>query len=203
MCFYNEHPATLFRSINTILIRTPKHLLKEIILVDDNSDLEELTANLEEGILKLNINSKIKLIKNKEREGLIRSRVFGARNGTGDVLIFLDSHIEVNVNWIEPLLQIIKNNKTVFALPIIDIISADTFVYSKSPLVRGGFNWGLHFKWDNLPKGTLNVDTDFVGPFVSPTMAGGLFAVNRNYFTELGEYDMQMDIWGEYMQFLC
>lgn len=27
-------------------------------------------------------------------------------------------------------------------------------------------------------------------------MAGGLFAVNRNYFKGIGEYDMGMDIWG-------
>lgn len=81
-------------------------------------------------------------------------------------------------------------------MTVIDIINPDTFVYTPSPLVRGGFNWGLHFKWDNLPQGTLVKDADFLGPFKSPTMAGGLFAINRIYFAELGEYDTDMDVWG-------
>lgn len=79
------------------------------------------------------------------------------------VLVFLDSHIEVNVEWLPPLLDRLAGGvdgiKVRFShravTPVIDVINADTFEYSSSPLVRGGFNWGLHFKWDNLPKGTL------------------------------------------------
>jgi polypeptide N-acetylgalactosaminyltransferase len=218
MCFYNEHLNTLLRSVQSILQRTPEQFLAEIILVDDRSDSEELNGKLVIGIEKFNAqhHSKVKLIRNERREGLIRSRVYGARQAKADILVFLDSHIEVNTGWIEPLLYRIKENSKVLAMPVIDIINADTFAYSSSPLVKGGFNWGLHFLWDNLKKGmlvilriyvtllahfqpipgTLNEPTDFLGPFLSPTMAGGLFAVNRSYFSELGEYDMGMDIWG-------
>ncbi|XP_076621712.1 polypeptide N-acetylgalactosaminyltransferase 35A isoform X2 [Colletes latitarsis] len=137
-----------------------------------------------------------KLPNTEKREGLIRARMFGARQATGEVLIFLDSHIEVNKMWIEPLLSRIAHSKTIVAMPVIDIINPDTFQYTSSPLVRGGFNWGLHFKWDNLPVGTLEHDEDFIKPIKSPTMAGGLFAMDREYFIKLGEYDAGMDIWG-------
>lgn len=80
------------------------------------------------------------------------------------VLIFLDSHVEVNIDWIQPLLTRVRDNRTQIIAPIIDIIQPDTFDYKSSPLVRGGFNWGLNFKWDSLPKGTLTTDEDFVKP---------------------------------------
>jgi polypeptide N-acetylgalactosaminyltransferase len=30
----------------------------------------------------------------------------------------------------------------------------------------------------------------------SPTMAGGLFTINREYFYEIGAYDPGMEVWG-------
>lgn len=70
--------------------------------------------------------------------------------------MFLDSHCEVNEAWLQPLLTPIKENRKTVVCPVIDIISADTLVYSPSPIVRGGFNWGLHFKWDPVPMSELN-----------------------------------------------
>lgn len=73
----------------------------------------------------------------------------------GKVLVFLDSHCEVNEMWLQPLLTPIKEDHRTVVCPVIDIISADTLTYSSSPVVRGGFNWGLHFKWDLVPLSEL------------------------------------------------
>ncbi|XP_073989457.1 polypeptide N-acetylgalactosaminyltransferase 35A-like [Rhodnius prolixus] len=195
ICFYNEQFDTLIRSVHSILDRTPPNLLQEIILVNDYSDIDGLndTVNL---YIQANLNPKVKLYSTPRREGLIRARIFGADKATGEVLVFLDSHIEVNKVWLEPLLDRINGNSTRVVTPIIDIINADTFQYSASPIVRGGFNWGLHFKWENLRVGTLSTEEDFIKPIISPTMAGGLFAMDRQYFIHLGKYDAGMNIWG-------
>ena len=80
------------------------------------------------------------------------------------VLIFLDSHCEVNEGWLEPLLSHIKIDRRNVAIPIIDIINADFFALEASPLVRGGFNWGLFYRWDPVPQSLLHDDDSLISP---------------------------------------
>jgi polypeptide N-acetylgalactosaminyltransferase len=47
---------------------------------------------------------KVRVLRLPERSGLIRARLAGAREAKAEVLIFLDSHTEANVNWLPPLL---------------------------------------------------------------------------------------------------
>ncbi|CAG0918430.1 unnamed protein product [Notodromas monacha] len=145
---------------------------------------------------KLISHPKVRYFRTEEREGLIRARMIGANSATGAVLVFLDSHCEVNKQWLEPLVEPIAEKASVVTVPIIDMIDPDTFEYRPSPLVKGGFNWGLHFKWDNVPRELLANKEDFVKPIKSPTMAGGLFAIERDYFFHLGGYDLGLKIWG-------
>jgi polypeptide N-acetylgalactosaminyltransferase len=54
--------------------------------------------------LATHFDGKVKVIHQDRREGLIRTRITGAKAAKGEVLIFLDSHVEASVNWLPPLL---------------------------------------------------------------------------------------------------
>ena len=80
------------------------------------------------------------------------------------VLVFLDSHVEVNTDWLRPLLAPIAADRRTVTVPVIDVINADTFRYTASPLVRGGFGWEMHFKWVPVPRDRLLTPEDHVTP---------------------------------------
>ena len=80
------------------------------------------------------------------------------------MLVFLDSHVEVNRDWLPPLLAPIAADPHTVTVPVIDVINADTFRYTASPLVRGGFGWEMHFKWVPIPRDRLATEEDHVRP---------------------------------------
>lgn len=124
--FHNEALSALLRTVYSVLDRSPAHLLKEVILVDDFSDkgvwsvspavldsrcrwsksliffrLEHLKQALEDDIKAL---TNVRLLRADKREGLIRARLKGAYAAKGKVLIFLDSHCECaegTVAWLK------------------------------------------------------------------------------------------------------
>lgn len=61
---------TLIRSVNSVLKRTEERHLKEVILVDDYSDI--INSNLKEEISKIDTFRKVVILRNSRREGLIR-----------------------------------------------------------------------------------------------------------------------------------
>ncbi|KAI6177009.1 Polypeptide N-acetylgalactosaminyltransferase [Aphelenchoides bicaudatus] len=194
--YHNEAYSTLMRTVVSVILRSPRQLLKEIILVDDFSTREFLKKELEDSLVQLPV--PVKLIRSEDRVGLIRARLMGAAEAVGDVLTFLDSHCECTEGWLVPLLARIKENRKNVVCPIIDVINDNTFAYQKGiELFRGGFNWNLQFRWYAVPpKISRQRISDPTAPIESPTMAGGLFSIDRMYFEELGTYDTGFDIWG-------
>lgn len=197
--FYNEPWSVLLRTVHSVLGGSPSHLLKEIILVDDHSEEEELQEQLDY-YLSTRLPGKVRLLRLPRRQGLIRARLHGARNAIGDVLVFLDAHCEVIKDWLQPLLQRIKENKNAVLMPIIDNISEESLEYfhdnDASFFQVGGFTWSGHFTWIKIQKHEIETRPSPISPTRSPTMAGGLFAIDRKYFWQIGSYDDKMDGWG-------
>uniref|UniRef100_A0A8C3A7A4 polypeptide N-acetylgalactosaminyltransferase n=1 Tax=Cyclopterus lumpus TaxID=8103 RepID=A0A8C3A7A4_CYCLU len=189
--FHNEARSTLLRTIKSVLMRSPPSLIQEIILIDDfSSDSEDCQL--------LSQIPKVRCLRNGRREGLIRSRVRGASTASASILTFLDSHCEVNADWLQPMIQRVKEDHTRVVSPIIDVISLDNFAYlAASADLRGGFDWSLHFKWEQIPIEQKMARRNDSAPLCrTPVIAGGIFVMDKSWFNHLGQYDTHMDIWG-------
>ncbi|EDW75603.2 uncharacterized protein Dwil_GK23729, isoform C [Drosophila willistoni] len=194
--FHNEAWTTLLRTVWSVINRSPRSLLKEIILVDDASERDFLGKKLEDYVAKLPVRTFV--LRTEKRSGLIRARLLGAEHVTGEVITFLDAHCECTEGWLEPLLARIVQNRRTVVCPIIDVISDETFEYiTASDSTWGGFNWKLNFRWYRVPSREMaRRNNDRTAPLRTPTMAGGLFSIDKDYFYEIGSYDEGMDIWG-------
>ncbi|KAG7236032.1 hypothetical protein INR49_001432 [Caranx melampygus] len=62
---------------------------------------------------------------------------------------------------------------------------------------REGFDWNLVFKWDYMTLEQRRArQGNPIAPIKTPMIAGGLFVMDKEYFEQLGKYDMMMDVWG-------
>ncbi|XP_067670024.1 polypeptide N-acetylgalactosaminyltransferase 5-like [Haliotis asinina] len=195
ICFHNEAWSTLLRSVHSVLDRSPERLIREIILVDDASTQDHLKTPLKKYMSKL---SKVKIVRHRKHQGLIRARLTGYEVAAGPTLVFLDSHIECYPGWLEPLLDRIRQNPKTVPFPMVDEIVHETFHTRIMNTTNrlGVFTWRFMFKWgyvENDRKSSLKTPTD---PIRSPTMPGGLFAIDKQWFTTLGTYDSGLLYWG-------
>jgi polypeptide N-acetylgalactosaminyltransferase len=171
--FYNEILSVLKRTLHSVWNRTPVELLHEIILVNDNSSYSDLYEPLE-NYVNTNFPNKVTIINLKERKGLMVARMEGARKASGKILLFLDSHIEVNTNYLPPLIEPIVRNKKIGTVPIHEYIEPDSFeviLDKDSSGSRGVVDW----KFDFHEFGKRDEDRTIpYKPFPTPIMLGKL-----------------------------
>lgn len=86
-------------------------------------------------------------------------------------------------------------------VPIIDGIDSETFeyrpVYARNDQhYKGIWEWGLYYKEIEVDMQEHLKTHKVSEPYDSPTHAGGLFAIDRKYFMDLGTYDSGLLVWG-------
>ncbi|XP_061164827.1 polypeptide N-acetylgalactosaminyltransferase 13-like [Saccostrea echinata] len=194
--YFDEWPSVLLRSLYSIVNRTPRHLLQEVILIDDASTMPELKESLEDYIDKHFPKGLIRVLRNTERKGLIAARLQGWRVSKGQVVSFFDSHMEVNENWLQPLLTEIKKDRKTVAMGVLDYVNAETLEYrfNDGYMTRYGFDWRMvffetFFRQDQV--GKTEADTR-----PGTVMVGAAYAIDSKYFGEIGSYDEGMKVWG-------
>lgn len=64
-------------------------------------------------------------------------------------------------------------------------------------MVWANFHFSLQFTWHAIPERERTRHKNSAEPVQSPTMAGGLFSIDKDFFEKLGTYDSGFDIWGE------
>ncbi|KAK7501657.1 hypothetical protein BaRGS_00007088, partial [Batillaria attramentaria] len=174
--FHDEWPSVLLRTVYSVVNRSPRHMLWEVVLVDDASTMDKLKGELDEYIASQFPVGLVRVLRLRERVGLIRARMEGIR--------------------LEPLLHQVQSDRQSVALGHLDYVQPDTFLYDwhKGYLTRYGFDWRLVF-FETFFK-PLTAGQDDTTPKPGALMVGAAFAVDREYFLEIGGYDEGMDVWG-------
>lgn len=130
---------------------------------------------------------------NEKREGLIRARVIGARLAEAEVILFLDSHMEVANSWLPPLLEPLVKHPNFATVPLVEGMNHATFEYEHiGHGYRGTFDWNFRYQW--LP--VRPQDKPQLGDnYELSSMTGGAYAIRREHFFYLGAYDENLKIW--------
>ncbi|NWX13534.1 GALT5 acetylgalactosaminyltransferase, partial [Aegotheles bennettii] len=197
MCFVDEVWSTLLRSVHSVLSRSPPHLIEEVILVDDFSTKEYLKEKLDEYMSRF---PKVKILRLRERHGLIRARLAGAEIAQGRMRP-LCSPVWAPRGAEQPL------SSTQFQCPpmhegrcdseLVILIFSPFSYMTVDNFQRGIFTWPMNFGWKQIPQEVIKKnkikETDIIR---CPVMAGGLFSIDKKYFFELGTYDPGLDVWG-------
>ncbi|XP_074534361.1 putative polypeptide N-acetylgalactosaminyltransferase 8 isoform X2 [Halichoeres trimaculatus] len=197
LIYLDEALSILKRALHSIINRTPKDLLKEIIMVDDNSSNNDLQEDLDIFVKFLeerNPGLRFVRVRHNEQRGLAYARASGWRAATADVVAILDAHIEVHEMWAEPLLTQIKKDRTVVVSPVFDRVNFDDLKVIKYFPAAHAFDWALWCMYEGFSPDYYKLNDSSL-PGKSPSVMGILVA-DREYLGEIGVLDEGMKVYG-------
>lgn len=184
----DEEPKLLEDTVRSILMHTPGHLLRDIIIVDDASRDQPVRKYMTRTY------HKVTVVYNRGRGlGVAGARMAGAEKATGDVMIFLDSHMEVTERWSEPFLLQLQNHPESVATAVIEGLEDGKWdsMHPNLYLVTIRAK-DLEFKWTGSPP-PENITAE---PIAMASILGSAFGITRKFWERIGRYDPNLEIWG-------
>lgn len=170
--YLNEKYIHIEGTVGSILAFTPLEHLQEIIFISDGNDDE---MAYEDKLVSL-APDLIRVIRLKERTGLIYAKMLGAQEALGDVVMFFEPHCIVNRNWLEPLLHVLEQKPNSLVLPTLDYIPQEDFTsYNRAVPGRYRFEWNFNLIYTN-PDG---IHANHDKPYYAPATSGGIFAIKK------------------------
>ena len=171
----------------------------EIILTDDGSD-ENIIGKVNDIILDLNIPAKFVQQENKGFR-LAKCRNNGARNSTGDILIFLDQDLVMSKNYIKSFCENMKAKQFLTSYPI-RLSEEQSDKLSEEQIAKQEYNSILTS--DQKSKIKKQFRKDYFSFFFhkarlvkqKPKMRGGACAINREDYISVNGYDELYEGWG-------
>ncbi|XP_058501684.1 probable polypeptide N-acetylgalactosaminyltransferase 8 [Solea solea] len=197
LIYLDEALSVIKRALCSIINRTPKNILKEIIMVDDNSSKENLKGDLDMYVKSLeqeNPTLNITRVRHNKQRGLASARVSGLRAATAEVVAILDAHIEVHEMWAEPLLTQIKADRTVVVSPVFDKVNYDELRVIKYIPSAHAFDWALWCMYESFTPEYYKLKDGSL-PGKSPSVMG-ILAADRMFLEEIGALDEGMKVYG-------
>lgn len=147
----------------------------EVIVVNDGS-----TDSCCDFLTNYHKKNHVKLIQSNGI-GAANARNLGAKNASGEYLIFCDAHLEFENWWIDQLIKCLVSEKTDAVTPAIGSIGNSEFIGYGQTL-----NPNLRTKW-NEKQNKL---------FETAVLPGGCFAISKTVFEDVGGFETGFKTWG-------
>ena len=197
--FRNERLSVLMRTLYGILFYSPDTLLEEVILVDDASTEPDLKHKLDVHVKNL---PRVTLIRMQSNVGLMMARQAGIDRSHTEYFVCMDSHMEVSMGWLEPILARLVENPKSLLCSNIGGINNDNFMVTHNRIPFGiafdfpFFQWNFEQEQARYNEAYRNSRTNLTEPMLMGSVMGMMICMKKSWFLQLGGFDPGMRVWG-------
>jgi len=185
--YLNEEWFRMEATMRSIMTYTNLDLVREILWVSDGNRPEKIFAEELRAL-----HSKVRVHENVKNLGLIVAKMEAAKSVGGDILVFLEPHVLVNIGWLEPLLARLSDEPRALVMPALDALG-DDLSYHTANHGHWRFEWNLNLVYTNplgIQKGTASE------AYLSPGTSGGIYAIRKDWWDHLEFFDPKLVRWG-------